>query len=255
MWSISSEFTPITLNTPNNEWKIPLTINVKINKNFNNLNDYLFNTLKGISMTEVDAENYKNLGKPIYTVVITEQNGVKIKFYLREKASLMSVFDFLMYMKVSLTNFNISNGVTTLMGDQIICDGNVQTRIWNQLAGEDLKKADEFYNSSAYKYWDDTHVNSTSKIKDNFEPFVFMDEGKSLFSLAPCVGNPYGRGTFEGYIPCVESIGNEFVQKNIEISFSKIDFNKTLISFFFNDIRTLDELSKITQYKVSPIIK
>ncbi|MEI8203193.1 MAG: hypothetical protein WCH34_09295 [Bacteroidota bacterium] len=250
----------ISLNNDKNEWKIPITINIKINNNFTILTDYFVNTMKGISLSGIEAENYRKLEKPIYTVDFADLNGVKIKFNLRKKVSIMNVFDFLMYLKVSITNFSISNGIATLTGDQILCSPNETDNILNKLYKEDSdpqghsKKATEFEKSSAYKYWDDTHVNSVSKIKDNFNPFMFQDKKFSLFNLHPCISNPYN-GVFGGYEPCDEKIYGDFTRKIFEFSFSGIDLNKVLISLFFNDIRTLDELSKISQYKVNPIKK
>jgi len=232
---------PISLNTPKNEWKVPIVVNVKTNSNFSNLSDYMSSTMKGVSLTKTEADNYKQLEKPIYIFVFTDKNGVKNEFYLRQKSSLMSIFDMFMYMKISLSNFSISNGLSVLTGDKIICSANETDVILNKLYKEDPKKASEFENSAAYKYWDETHVNYQNKIKDNFKPFIFRDERFSLFNLQPCISNPYN-GSFGGYIPCDEGKYGNFTATTCEFSFSGIDFNKALISYTFNDVRTLDEL-------------
>jgi len=245
---------PISLNSPENEWKVPLIVNVKTNNNFNNFNDYFVSTMKGVSLTKTEVDNYKQLEKPIYILIFTDKNGIKNEFYLRQKTSLMSIFDLFMYMKVSLSNFSISNGITVLTGDKIICSSGETDLLLTKLHKEDPKKAYEFEISAAYKYWDETHVNRENKIKDNFKPFIFNKERFSLFNLNPCISNPYIHD-FGLYIPCDEEKFGRFSEETCEFSFSGIDFNKVLISYSFNDVRTLDELSKISEYKVSPILK
>ena len=68
-FSIEPETEP-TLNRQNNQkWDIPLLIKVKLNSNFENYKNYFIKTLKAISLNEVEAKNYINLKKPIYTIM------------------------------------------------------------------------------------------------------------------------------------------------------------------------------------------
>ena len=47
----------------NSSWEIPLRVDVKFNKNINQFNSYLHNSLKGLSMSEDEIKRYKQLGK------------------------------------------------------------------------------------------------------------------------------------------------------------------------------------------------
>ena len=62
----------------NNSWQIPLRVDVKFNKNINQFNSYLHNSLKGLSMSEDEIKRYKQLGKKTYKIIIgnTEDVGV-----------------------------------------------------------------------------------------------------------------------------------------------------------------------------------
>lgn len=49
-------------------WKIPLKVGAKPNSNFKNFQEYLFKTLKGVSLSQQGKEDYVRLNKPVYTV-------------------------------------------------------------------------------------------------------------------------------------------------------------------------------------------
>jgi len=62
----------------NSSWEIPLRVDVKFNKNINQFNSYLHNSLKGLSMSEDEIKRYKQLGKKTYKIIIgnTEDIGI-----------------------------------------------------------------------------------------------------------------------------------------------------------------------------------
>jgi hypothetical protein len=75
-FSIEPEVEP-TLNQNNTQkWDIPLLIKVKLNSNFENYKNYFIKTLKAISLNKVEAKNYIDLKKPIYTVMLRNSNRV-----------------------------------------------------------------------------------------------------------------------------------------------------------------------------------
>ena len=60
-----------TVNIDNEQlWNIPLLIKVKLNSNFENYKNYFQKTLKAITMNDAEAQNYVNLKKPIYSVIL-----------------------------------------------------------------------------------------------------------------------------------------------------------------------------------------
>lgn len=50
------------------KWAIPLNIEIYKNKNYNNFTNFLYSTLKSISMTPADIESYKKLNKELFSV-------------------------------------------------------------------------------------------------------------------------------------------------------------------------------------------
>ena len=70
-------------NGNNDSWAIPLTVNVKFNKNINLFNSYLHNSLMGLSMSEGEINRYNQLGKETYKIIIgnKEDDGTAGKVY------------------------------------------------------------------------------------------------------------------------------------------------------------------------------
>ena len=62
----------------NNSWQIPLRVDVKFNKNINQFNSYLHNSLKGLSMSEDEIKRYKQLGKETYKIIIGNTEDLEI---------------------------------------------------------------------------------------------------------------------------------------------------------------------------------
>jgi len=72
---------PISISNDNVSWYIPLTISFSINENFSLFNNYIVNTLRGLAMPSNEVDNYKALGKKIYSLNI---NGEQLHFRKEE---------------------------------------------------------------------------------------------------------------------------------------------------------------------------
>jgi hypothetical protein len=236
--------------------------------------------MKGISLSFAEVENYKQLEKPLYPCVFTNKIGVKNKFYFRQRISILKILDLFMYSKVPITNFNISNGLSIIEGAKILCDD--RDEIINELMRKDRKiyqetmhkssLAHEFEKSSTYRNWELTHVNYVTRdsyipsnpyMQDNFKPFVWIDDRSkkedkiSLFGLCPCITNPFSHCR-KCHQPCDENnYGRTILTHSVnwEFSFFGINLNNPLFSIVFYDVKTLDELSYISEYKILPVLK
>ncbi|RVU25570.1 DUF1566 domain-containing protein [Sandaracinomonas limnophila] len=77
---------PKSLDEKSEKWEIPMIISSTANKNMDFCANYFIKTLAAIGLTENEVLNYKNLNKPIYSVIIKYQ-GVEKTIYLRRKVS------------------------------------------------------------------------------------------------------------------------------------------------------------------------
>ena len=66
-YNISSG-TPQTAGSNNENWYIPIVLTVNSNANYLNMYNYLLETLKSISLNEIEIQDYSSLGKKVFII-------------------------------------------------------------------------------------------------------------------------------------------------------------------------------------------
>lgn len=61
---------PKQKNNDNNNWAVPISINLKFNKNIEQFNQYLLNSIKGLAMSKDEVSQYYQLGKKTYKIAL-----------------------------------------------------------------------------------------------------------------------------------------------------------------------------------------
>ena len=103
---------PVSINGSNDMWSIPIQIGVSVNNNFFQIPQILCRTLSGLSLSEKEAENYINLKKPIFTILIASpeyEDGQA--YFLRNVHSVESLYSIFVYFASPIFFATISNGV------------------------------------------------------------------------------------------------------------------------------------------------
>ncbi len=78
---------PKSINNSGNKFEIPIVVTAITNKNIDFCENYLTQTLRALSLSEIEIKNYKKLNKEVYPIKYkTEQ------FYLRRKSSKHDLF-------------------------------------------------------------------------------------------------------------------------------------------------------------------
>ena len=103
---------PVSLDARNSKWRIPIYVSVYKNSNFERIPNILYSTLKGLSLSLEEAENYKKLGKNVYPISIASNENDYSYILLRTDSSISHLLEMLYYFNHSLQNFKISNGIT-----------------------------------------------------------------------------------------------------------------------------------------------
>ena len=102
---------PKSINNDNSKWKIPFYVSVFKNKNFDKLTQLLYETLKGLTLTNQEVDDYRKLDKETYTVSIALSEIQYSQIFLRKKESITELLKTLYYFNHSLQNFKINNGI------------------------------------------------------------------------------------------------------------------------------------------------
>ena len=216
------------------KWEVPVTITVKPNSNFSNYNEYFSNTLNGISLSVEEVQNYTKLNKKVYSIVfVSTINDKEIHrvYYIRTNRAIRNIISSIYYIKNSILNFNISNGISKNKGCKLVKDESFS--ILNDL------------------------------INKRFEP-ILENRCRNSICFKNSYTEPYNYINFLSNfnIQCYKINNNSWLQdylnSNIEISkcdvaisFSQIQISKELISFKYSDVLDLNDVSKITEYKIT----
>lgn len=93
---------------------IPLTVNIKPNRNLDEFMDYFSKTICAISMNKTEALNYSKIGKPVYQLwLLGAEEQDKKEVYLRSKKSLFYLKNLFLKSYKVLDNFKIETNIDT----------------------------------------------------------------------------------------------------------------------------------------------
>jgi hypothetical protein len=103
---------PKSVDAESINWEIPLEIEVIANKNMDFCSNYCTKILTAISLSDMELENYKNLGKRYFELKIFKDN-IEYHFFLRREESL-NIFNSHVVRQTYFRSFEVNNGIDTL---------------------------------------------------------------------------------------------------------------------------------------------
>ncbi len=283
---------PIAVNSSNDQWKIPLEISVFGNNNLITLADYMHKTLKGLSLSTDEANNYIKLGKKVYPVSFAVNNKNFSYLILRSEKSASDLIKLLYYFNHSILNFKVSNGVetftledhrenlyyiydanfrffsgtTTSRGDRINYNASVFypkvgssfSKVGIEDAGLIVKpqySGQKFLASESHRKDYYVVLNYKSWYKNQFinEIENFYNDHYVEFYLYSTNNTEYDRDRYLiNQFAFVKKLKNVISNNKIGliISFVNLVPGNELVRFDYNDLRTIDEMQKIKNYKI-----
>jgi hypothetical protein len=212
-FSIQAE-TPKALDDTNQSWNVPLYLNILFNNNITSFKKYLIETLVGMSLTISEAENYKNLGKEVYEVNIDNN-----KIMLRKMESKQLILTDLFFHFVKFT---------------------LNTKISDNLSSLPISS----FNPNIFSSFNPIVLTTNSTNYAN------MLKPRSIFDVTTYF-KKQNRDFNYGKVPLTEVksySGGYYFSDIILLDFcEQCEFAK----FKLNSRKTLDEINKITEYKIS----
>ena len=266
---------PIALNANNEQWRIPLNISIAANKNLISLANYMFQNLKGLSLTSDEASNYVRLGKFVYPISFSADKNNCDYFLLRNENSVKMLVSLLYYFNHSIQDFEIENGIEKFrisdrsQNDLIIDD--IKFRPFVLKVGKCMQR--EMYSKGSV-FFDATGSNGYNKITMVKDPILEWSEWATLsrqwFGCGFGWSENYVGYDFRSYSTTFP-YGDFFIQNfsflqklsskildrrsGLIIDFSDIPIDEEIIKISLNDVKSLGEINKISGYKVSPFME
>lgn len=263
-------YDPIALNSSNEKWRIPLEIKVNANKNISMYIDHIYQTLRALSLTSTEASDYIKLGKSIYPISFAIDKNKFLYAVLRNRNSISKIVTTLYYFNNSLLSFKINNGIQ---------DFSIQSK------PENINKIDDSnfmiflgrhrgnrnvgYKCSVFHAFDRSAGSLGQEILVlNYRYWLEKREvGFGSYSSSTSGVDPMDYQLIFDDVARFHDRDNQFsfsrkIKKDIKnnlaglvISFIGISAGTQVLSISYDDIRTLNEINRITEYKIVPIFK
>lgn len=194
-------------------WKIPITIESISNDNINNVYNLLISSLDNISLSKIEFEDYKNLGKEIFTIRIRRNNEIK-EYYLRKAESLEILKNIELNWFFYTSNFVIDNNYEKIF---------LKNRF--------------YYYYDGYPYY--KYQFGSKAITEGANIVNLSDE--DVFLRYPKMYNIF----FDNN----ESLTSEYLEHNLNLDIVNSNIKCSTIDFY--DFKSLELLEKINEYKIS----
>ena len=254
---------PVAINASNEKWRIPMYISVSANNNLLSIATYINQTLKGLSLSIDEANNYIKFGKNVYPISIAANEEKYNYVILRTEKGVSDLISQLYYFNHSIQNFKISNGLSEW---KIIDYPDNLKYIYDygfRIFIRDGYKASVFYIRFHSSF--NCHLGEVEKPAENRKTCSFSP-GRTVFLDYSHMINTKGEydnfqtelndnKLFVDQFSFVKQFNNIINnQSGVLISFIGIKPQNEIVRFYYEDIKTLEEINKISEYKVSPIV-
>ncbi len=243
---------PIATSSDNQNWKIGLNVSVETNENVNNVSSYLFKTLKGIALIKEEQLNYLNLGKELYPLSISISDTEYDHLIFRTEKSLALIKELFQEITRGALNFKINNGV-----NEIKLGSDDLAKFSKNIYKKYIKNngSDNLYTFGLPKEGTITTGNSAwiSSIETLYSSNRYINERFSFISNLK--DKMFGENReekywkYSSYIPFSIFIADP----GLIVAINNIPKDKEIINISINDIKTLQEINKITEYVISSI--
>jgi len=243
---------PIATSSDNQNWKIGLNVSVVTNENVNNISSFLFKTLKGIALIKEEQLNYLNLGKELYPLSISISDTEYDHLIFRTEKSLALIKELFQEITLGALNFKINNGV-----NEIKLGSDDLAKFSKNIYKKYIKNngSDNLYTFGLPKEGTITTGNSAwiSSIETLYSSNRYINERFNFISNLK--DKMFGENReekywkYSSYIPFSIFIADP----GLIVAINNIPQDKEIINISINDIKTLQEINKITEFVISSI--
>ena len=273
--------------TNNGKWEVPLIIKVRLNDNFKILSKVIFDFLSSSSLPKSELENYISTGKSVYSLIYAADESHSGQFFFRTENVRDDIFKIPFELFVSAINgFSIDNGLDNFTFKQYVNKNSLEIKDMcgciflncktgltkNCIFGNYNNNIPHIFNNSSNqrnKYFNESDfLNAYNTYKSNSSflgktPIGMMDKStiSNEFKLsAKRYFDPIHESkdnfdnTFKAFkfMEKLETFKSDVYKNNIGCT-SLIPFklnNYAFLEISLSDIRTIEEIKKIKEYKI-----
>jgi len=249
-------------------WAIPTEISVSVNDNFSSVFAMLYSTLKSLSLSKSEYLDYHKQQINVYPIAICISEKKSGYFILRSMESVKILTDFIQFINPSILNFIIDNGLDKFSLNDIY---SKRLKLDKGIPKNNIQIIDDnfrFYlRDNGGGYMGSIFIGE----KDYNDPSDFPLILEQLKNYSPLLTTDYFRvnsnfitraGAFQEFNRKSSPINflfrlsetnnglNEFLGADLVLSFKNVSNGSPAVKFNFSDTRTLEEINKISEYKI-----
>lgn len=234
---------------------VPISISVITNKNINACFELFITTLKALSVPQSEFEIYKDRGLEFYNVSLyyyNKNNGsirerTEWNYILRGSSYSLEkkIFkDLLRYIGTCMCSFKFSDGITTF---RPLIDQNYNDIIIFYLQDSERTRV---YG----KYGNIIDVRDKKLDSSDSYKLDYKDSKGKYYTIQSLCNIPWGKKLFERYVYYNWLVGNYWGPTYFSF-FTPNQNGKKLTEIKFELAYTIDELSKISKFNITPTYK
>lgn len=206
-----------------NLYKLPISVSVYSNDNYDKIIGYLTKSLKGLSMDNNEIENYKKINKKIYEIIIYLDDKKGYKFYLRNEYSFQTISNIFKSWEFYLGNYRVSNNVNIIDGP----DQNTELS-W--------RMSNRYDDPSRFQ------IPFAKKTNKSYNNELIYENGKKLFSNIEYMGNYYNKKS--------NSDSGDAYNNDTQVFFTFPWTKEKIVIFSWGQPYKLNEIEKLTNFEV-----
>lgn len=234
-------------------WNVNSRVIAKSNNNISQIKEILLSTIENISLSESELQSYRNSNIKSYPIVFKNKGT----YYLRSPFSIIYIKTIIeKRIPINAVYFEISNGVNRATGiDLTDCFNNSSskncyflpnknyTRIPNNWKCLNSSKQDcGYYNNFIRSKYFLTYTDNNTPLTNDVSDFVMSLTTQNIEAKK----NEYSS----------ENNTSKYSSQTSQLIIDPNQLNSGEIEFLFSisNVYSIDQLSKVTEYKVQPII-
>ena len=243
-------------NARQKDWKVPILVHSKFNKNFNEFSKIFCNTIREISLSNEEINSYNKLGIEYFKMIIDDH-----EYFLRSKNSIIKIKELFSF-NIPLKSFcfKINNGIKNYSGIDLI---NLSYNASDNNTSQNLSKLNFEYLFCIFneqpkgvsKGVSQSHL-EVDQSEDNYMWRQLFNNKKIKNFDRNGNSSQYRMCNPSGFLEVPEAGGTVMWKYIGHGGIMLVNFKNTKHIFFeisINELLSVDEISKISKYTIEPI--
>jgi hypothetical protein len=261
---------PVMLQDNSQNYSIGIDVNIKTNESFNDLSLYVSKCLQSLSLNKAEAENLQKIGKQIYPVSIGELqslDGKNNSFYimLRSENSLNNVHKIFTDIFYKSKKFDVASNLGKVDKEKGITFTDRYGKVtdhWKVFIDQSIHRGDIPGDNSVY-YKKVPLLYTINLPNDGTDMYNRIKNSRHEVVCVGILGNRF----IENNFPFVKNLKNLMIVNEVKypvfpnynfkkvdpgliVSFKSIQNDTGFLSITLEDVKSMEELQKLTEYKV-----